>query len=67
MTTFAAARRLPAIICRCKGVVFTAEEPTRRAVLRVVGKRVDISLAGKWGSQRTPVQKLCGPAAVALD
>ena len=48
-----AARRLPASIYRCKGVVFTTEEPARRAVLQVVGKRVDISLEDEWGN-RTP-------------
>ncbi len=48
-----AARKLPASIYRCKGVVFSADEPSRRAVLQVVGKRVDISVESEWG-QRTP-------------
>jgi len=43
-----AARRLPASIYRCKGVVHIAEEPGRRVILQVVGKRVDIALAGEW-------------------
>ena len=43
-----AARRLPANIYRCKGVVHTAEEPGRRVILQVVGKRVDIAVAGEW-------------------
>ncbi|HZD30878.1 MAG TPA: GTP-binding protein [Candidatus Angelobacter sp.] len=48
-----AAKKLPASIYRCKGVVHSSDEPSRRAVLQVVGKRVDISLADDWGD-RTP-------------
>jgi G3E family GTPase len=48
-----AARKLPANIYRCKGVIHSADEPSRRAVLQVVGKRVDISLENGWG-QRAP-------------
>ena len=44
-----AASRLPANIYRCKGVIRSAEEPDRRAVLQVVGKRVNISLDQEWG------------------
>jgi G3E family GTPase len=46
-------RKLPANIYRCKGVVFTADEPSRRVVLQVVGKRADISLENEWAG-RTP-------------
>ncbi len=46
-----AASRLPASIYRAKGVVYAAEAPDRRAVLQVVGKRVDISLADEWGAR----------------
>jgi G3E family GTPase len=42
------ARRLPAGVYRCKGVVHTAEEPCRRTILQVVGKRVDIAVADEW-------------------
>jgi G3E family GTPase len=44
------ASRLPVNIYRCKGVVHSAEAPHRRAVLQVVGKRVDISLEDDWSS-----------------
>jgi G3E family GTPase len=44
-----AASRLPANTYRAKGVVYAAEQPDRRVVLQVVGKRVDISLADEWG------------------
>jgi G3E family GTPase len=47
------ARKLPASIYRCKGVVHSSDAPDRRAVLQVVGKRVDISLQDEWGD-RTP-------------
>ncbi len=46
-----AAAKLPADIYRAKGVVATSEAPERRAVLQVVGKRVDISFDGGWDGQ----------------
>jgi len=48
-----AASKLPANIYRAKGVVYSSDAPERRAVLQVVGKRVDISLQDEWG-ERTP-------------
>jgi G3E family GTPase len=45
------AARLPANIYRCKGVVYSAESPDRRALLQVVGKRVNISLESEWGDR----------------
>jgi G3E family GTPase len=47
------ASRLPVNIYRCKGVIHSADAPDRRAVLQVVGKRVNISMENEWGS-RTP-------------
>lgn len=49
--------RLPANIYRCKGVIFTADTPDKRAVLQVIGKRVDITLAEEWG-KRPPCTKI---------
>ena len=43
--------RLPNTVYRCKGVIFLVEEPGRRAVLQVVGKRVDITLERAWGDE----------------
>jgi G3E family GTPase len=43
-----AARRLPASIYRCKGVVHVVEDPGRRVILQIVGKRVDIEVADEW-------------------
>lgn len=45
------ARKLPASIYRCKGVVHIAEEPGRRVILQVVGKRVDIAIADGWNGR----------------
>ena len=48
-----ALRKLPGAIYRAKGVIYTADVPRRRAVLQVVGRRVDISIHEEWG-QRAP-------------
>jgi G3E family GTPase len=48
-----AVSKLPARIYRAKGVIYTVDAPERRAVLQAVGRRVDISLVGRWG-KRTP-------------
>ncbi len=41
-------RKLPGDIYRAKGVVYAAEAPDRPAVLQAVGRRVDISIQGRW-------------------
>jgi G3E family GTPase len=46
-------RKLPGSVYRAKGVVYSIDAPQRRAVLQVVGRRVDISLQEEWG-ERTP-------------
>lgn len=60
------AARLPANIYRCKGVVYSAESPDRRALLQVVGKRVDISLESEWGDrpQRTRIVAIGARGAI---
>ena len=45
------ARKLPAGVYRCKGVVHTGDEPDRRAILQVVGKRVDIAVGDEWNGR----------------
>ncbi len=45
------AAKLPADIYRAKGVAAVADAPERRAVLQVVGKRVDVAFDGEWGRQ----------------
>ena len=46
-------RRLPGSIYRAKGVLYTTDAPERRAVLQLVGRRIDISFEAEWGD-RTP-------------
>ncbi len=46
------ARKLPGTIFRCKGIAYTADAPERRAVLQVVGRRVDVALLDEWGGSR---------------
>jgi G3E family GTPase len=40
---------LPPTVFRAKGVVLLAREPTRRAVLHVVGRRAELELGEAWG------------------
>ena len=62
-----AASRLPVSIYRCKGVIQSTDAPERRAVLQVVGKRVDISMQEGWG-QRAPRTKIVAiGAAGSID
>ena len=61
------ASRLPVNIYRCKGVVHSAEAPHRRAVLQVVGKRVDISLEDGWGDRSPRTRIVAIGAHRALD
>jgi len=44
-------RKLPASIYCCEGVINSSEVPGRRAILQVVGKRGDITLADEWGDR----------------
>ena len=46
-------RQLPGTIYRCKGVVYAAENPERRAILQIVGRRTDVALDDEWG-ERSP-------------
>ncbi len=58
-----AASKLPASIYRAKGVIYTTDASERRAVLQVVGRRVDISLVDEWG-ERTPRTQIVAIGAV---
>jgi len=61
-----AASKLPANIYRAKGVIYTSDTPERRAVLQVVGRRVDISLEDEWGERppRTRIVAIGAPGAI---
>ncbi|MBK9180987.1 MAG: GTP-binding protein [Acidimicrobiales bacterium] len=43
------AGRLPADVYRAKGIVHTADDPGRRTVLQVVGRRVELEPGAPWG------------------
>ncbi len=60
------ASKLPSNIYRAKGVIYTADAPERRAVLQVVGRRVDISLEDGWKGRplRTQIVAIGAPGAI---
>jgi G3E family GTPase len=62
-------KRLPGNIYRCKGVVYAAENPGRRAALQVVGRRADVSLDDEWGETRprTQIVAIGAPGSIDAD
>jgi G3E family GTPase len=60
-------RKLPGIIYRAKGVVYSTDAPQRLAVLQVVGRRVDISLQEEWGDRAPHTQIVAIGAAGSID
>ena len=62
-----AASRLPVNIYRCKGVIHSTDAPGRRAVLQVVGKRVDILMQEGWGPRVPRTQIVAIGAAGSID
>jgi G3E family GTPase len=60
-------RRLPGSIYRAKGFVYTTDAPQRRAVLHVVGRRVDVSLQDEWGQRAPRTQIVAIGAAGSID
>jgi G3E family GTPase len=62
-----ALRKLPGTVYRAKGVVYTSDSPQRRAVLQVVGRRVDISLQEEWGERAPRTQIVAIGAAGGID
>jgi len=60
-------RKLPGSVYRAKGVVYTTDAPQRRAVLQVVGRRVDISLQDEWGERAPRTQIVAIGAAGGID
>jgi len=62
-----AMRTLPGAVYRVKGVVYAADAPYQRAVLQVVGRRVDISLQDEWGQRTRRTQVVAIGAAGGID
>jgi len=50
-------RELPASIYRCKGIIYTADNPGKRYALQAVGRRTEILELDDWG-KRTPKTKI---------
>jgi len=62
-----ALRKLPGTVYRAKGVVHSSDAPRRRAVLQVVGRRVDISIQEEWGERAPRTQIVAIGAAGGID
>ena len=60
-------RKLPGNVYRAKGVVYSTDAPQRRAVLQVVGRRVDISIQEEWGARARRTQIVAIGAAGSID
>jgi len=60
-------RKLPGTVYRVKGVVYNTGAPQRRAVLQVVGRRVDISIQDEWGQRAPRTQIVAIGAAGSID
>jgi G3E family GTPase len=60
-------RKLPGTVYRAKGVVYNTDAPHRRAVLQVVGRRVDISFQEEWGERAPRTQIVAIGAAGSID
>ena len=48
-------------------MIYTTDVPQRRAVLQVVGRRVDISVQGEWGGRAPRTQIVAIGAAGGID
>jgi G3E family GTPase len=60
-------RKLPGNVYRAKGVVYSTDAPHRRAVLQVVGRRIDISIQEEWGQRARRTQIVAIGAAGSID
>jgi G3E family GTPase len=60
-------RKLPGAVYRAKGVIYSADAPQRRAVLQVVGRRVDISIHEEWGHRAPRTQIVAIGQAGSID
>ena len=60
-------RDLPESIYRCKGIVYVADAPQRRAVLQAVGRRVDIALLDEWNGRKPQTRIVAIGAPGSID
>ncbi|MBI4675631.1 MAG: GTP-binding protein [Chloroflexi bacterium] len=61
------ARKLPGSIFRCKGIIYSADAPQRRAVLQVVGRRMNVSLLDKWNGSKPSTRIVAIGASGNMD
>jgi G3E family GTPase len=61
------ARKLPGSIYRCKGIVYASDSPSRRAVLQVVGRRVDVTLLDEWNESKQATRIVAIGAPDSID
>jgi G3E family GTPase len=59
-------KKLPGTVYRCKGVIYAVDEPERRAVLQVVGRRADVTLLDEWNGRppRTRIIAIGTPKSI---
>ncbi len=57
-------RELPASIYRCKGIVYTADFPSKRYALQIVGRRTEIAELDEWGERIPRTQIVAIGAAI---
>ncbi|UCD98396.1 MAG: GTP-binding protein [Chloroflexota bacterium] len=50
-------RKLPASVYRCKGIIYSSDNPGKRIALQIVGRRTEISVLDDWG-ERVPRTKI---------
>ena len=60
-------RKLPGSVYRVKGFVYLADAPKMRAILQVVGRRVDVSFEEEWGERERRTRIVAIGAADRLD
>ncbi len=60
-------RKLPGSVYRAKGFVYLADAPEKRAILQVVGRRVDISLEEDWGDRAPRTRVVAIGASDRMD
>jgi G3E family GTPase len=66
-TLRATIKRLPGTIYRCKGFVYSADEPDRRVVLQAVGRRSTATPGDPWGTRTRQTDLVLIGAEGALD